>query len=113
MGPYQTFLRFYFCVTTMITSHPKAASTEAPKIEFPCTDYPVKVLGVCADDYVETIFNIVRKHSPECQAETIQVRESSKGTFQSCTLYITATSIEQLHQLHTELMAHEYVRMVI
>lgn len=86
---------------------------DAPKIEFPCENYPIKVLGVCADDYVQEIFNIVQKHAPECNQEQIALKESSKGSFQSCTLYITATGIEQLQNLHTELKAHKYVRMVI
>lgn len=90
-----------------------AAEAPAPKIEFPCANYPVKVLGVCADDYLEKVFEIVTKHSPDCSKHNVNTRASSKGSFQSCTFYITATSIEQLHQLHTELMAHEYVRMVI
>lgn len=86
---------------------------EPPKIEFPCANYPVKVLGVCSHDYIDVVYEIVCKHDPECDRELVQLRESSKGSFQSCTLYITATGIEQLQRLHEELMAHEYVRMVI
>lgn len=86
---------------------------EAPKIEFPCENYPVKVLGVCAEDYLEVIHAIIQKHAPECSKHNVKTNESSKGSFQSCTFYITATSIDQLGQLHSELQAHEYVRMVI
>lgn len=86
---------------------------EPPKIEFPCPNYPVKVVGECSDDYIDVVYEIVCKHDPDCIRETIKVRESSKGSFQSCTLYITATGIDQLGRLHEELMAHPYVRMVI
>lgn len=86
---------------------------DAPKIEFPCENYPVKVLGVCAEDYLDVVHEIISKHAPECSKQAVQMRESSKGSFQSCTLYITATGIEQLQKIHADLMAHQYVRMVI
>lgn len=86
---------------------------EAPKIEFPCENYPVKVLGVGAEDYLEVVFAIVQKHAPECDKNNVKTNASSKGSFQSCTFYITATGIDQLGRLHSELQAHEYVRMVI
>ncbi len=38
---------------------------EAPKIEFPCANYPVKILGQGKDDYVEVVLEIVRIHAPE------------------------------------------------
>lgn len=86
---------------------------EPPKIEFPCANYPVKVLGLCKDDYLDVVLTIVRKHAPECSDQNIKEKESSKGSFRSVTLYITATGIDQLEGLHKELMAHEYIRMVI
>lgn len=86
---------------------------EPPKIEFPCANYPVKVVGVHSDDYLEVVYAIVRKHDPSCVRETVRMRESSKGGFLSCTLYITATGTQQLTRLHEELMTHPYVRMVI
>lgn len=86
---------------------------EAPKIEFPCPNYPIKVLGQGADDYAEIIFEIVRVHAPDCDFTQIKIRESSNGRFRAITLYITATGIEQLQVLHRDLMAHHYVQMVI
>ncbi|MFY9179615.1 MAG: DUF493 domain-containing protein [Venatoribacter sp.] len=88
-------------------------SQEAPKIEFPCHNYPIKVVGRGADDYATTVFELVRVHAPECDFSKAQVRDSSKGNFCSITLYITATGIEQLQHLHADLMAHQYVHMVI
>lgn len=86
---------------------------EPPKIEFPCKNYPIKVLGVCAHDYIEVVLQIVRQHAPECSENNLQLKDSSKGKFRSVTLYITATGKEQLESLHKDLMAHEYIRMVI
>lgn len=86
---------------------------EPPKIEFPCANYPVKVIGLCEDDYLDVVLSIVRKHAPECGDDNIKEKESSKGRFRSVTLYITATGVDQLECLHKDLMAHEYIRMVI
>lgn len=86
---------------------------EPPKIEFPCANYPVKVLGQCKDDYVATVFEIVRKHAPDCSDQTLRVNDSSNGSFRSITLYITATGVDQLESLHKELMSHEYVKIVM
>ena len=86
---------------------------EPPKIEFPSRNYPIKVLGVGADDYATVIFDIVRVHAPECDFSRIQQRDSSKGSFRAITLFITATGVDQLENLHKDLTAHPYVRMVI
>ena len=86
---------------------------EAPKIEFPCANYPVKVLGHGKDDYDAVIMDIVRIHAPDVDIERIQVRDSKNGRFRAITVYITATRIDQLKSLHKDLMAHDYVHMVI
>lgn len=86
---------------------------EAPKIEFPCPNYPVKVVGKGQADYLEVVFEIVRKHAPECNTTNYKVKHSRNGGFCSVTLYITATGLQQLERLHVELMAHEYIHMVI
>ena len=86
---------------------------EAPKIEFPCANYPVKVLGHGKDDYEAVILEIVRIHAPDLDVERISVRDSKNGRFRALTMYITATGIDQLQNLHQDLMAHEYVHMVI
>lgn len=86
---------------------------EAPKIEFPCENYPVKVLGHGKEDYDQVVLDIVSVHAPGFDAESIQVRDSKNGRFRAVTVYITATSIDQLRNLHRDLMAHEYIHMVI
>ena len=86
---------------------------EAPKIQFPCENYPVKILGRCSDDYTDVVLEIVRVHAPGFDVDRIQIRDSKNGTFRAVTVYITATGIEQLHQLHQDLQSHDYVHMVI
>ncbi|MGB1092479.1 MAG: YbeD family protein [Oceanobacter sp.] len=86
---------------------------EAPKIEFPCENYPVKIVGVGHDDYQQIMLEIVEVHAPGVDVTRIQMKESSKGRFQSMTVYITATGPDQLEALHQDLIAHDLVKMVI
>ena len=85
---------------------------EAPKIEFPC-DYPIKVLGRSSDAYQSIILEVFERHAPGFDRDTIEVRDSRKGTFTSLTITITATGKEQLDALHRDLMATGHVQMVL
>ena len=85
---------------------------EPPKIEFPC-EYPIKVLGRRSEDFRSLIVTVFERHAPGFDQETIVVKGSSKGTFTSLTITITATGPEQLRALHQDLMAPGQVQMVI
>lgn len=85
---------------------------EAPKIEFPC-DYPVKVLGRASDAFESTILEVFERHAPGFDPHAVTRKASSKGTFSSLTVIITATGPEQLEALHQDLMATGHVNMVI
>lgn len=90
-----------------------AKKTEAPKIEFPCPNYPVKVLGESAPDYQEFVVDIMRVHAPDFDLERIRINESSNGRFTSITFYITATSQQQLEALHQDFIQHDRIKMVM
>lgn len=85
---------------------------EPPKIEFPC-DYPIKVLGRSSEEFRGIILEVFERHAPGFDQQTIQVKDSAKGTFTSLTIIITATGKEQLEALHQELLATGHVKMVI
>lgn len=88
------------------------SAQEPPKIEFPC-DYPIKVLGRSCDDFESLIVEVFERHAPGFDQAAIAVKRSSKGTFTSMTITITATGPEQLKALHEDLMATGVVNMVI
>ena len=85
---------------------------DPPKIEFPC-EYPIKVLGRSGEDFEVTIIEVFESHAPGFSRETITTNVSSKGTFSSMTITITATGVEQLDALHKGLLATGIVKMVI
>ncbi|MEQ9023424.1 MAG: DUF493 domain-containing protein [Pseudomonadales bacterium] len=87
--------------------------TDAPRIEFPCPDYPVKIMGVSCTEFREYVLSTVEVHAPGFDATRIKVKESNKGTFESITVLITATGENQLRDLNTALRASDLVKMVL
>lgn len=86
---------------------------DAPKIEFPCQDYPIKVMGVSGDELMELVLDVFDRHAPGFDPKSLKVKSSSKGKFDSITVLITATGIEQLTALHDELKVNPLVKMVL
>lgn len=86
---------------------------DAPKIEFPCKDYPIKVMGDAGDELHALVIEVFNKHAPGFDPERIRVKASSKGSFQSITVLVTATGVEQLEALHNDLRASALVKMVL
>lgn len=86
---------------------------DAPKIEFPCANYPIKVVGQCIAGYDAIIIEVMRRYDPSLDISKVHSKDSAKGTFRSITLYITATGKEQLKDLHKELSSLDCVKMVM
>lgn len=84
-----------------------------PKIEFPCPNYPIKVLGVAGGEFHETVLEIMEIHAPGFDRTTVRIQSSSKGRFDSITVFIEATGIDQLQNLFEDLKKHPATRMVI
>lgn len=86
---------------------------QAPKIEFPCPRYPVKVIGEASPDFSGLVVEIIQRHAPDFDQTTLSVRDSSNGRFMSVNVFITATGVEQLQAIHLDLRATGRVHMVL
>ncbi len=86
---------------------------EAPKIEFPCPGYPIKVIGKGSDGFRDLVVEVVQKHAPDLDLLDVSVQASSNGRFQSIRLKIVATGPAQLKGIHQDLLATGQVQMVI
>jgi putative lipoic acid-binding regulatory protein len=84
-----------------------------PKIEFPCANYPVKVIGEAGEGFHEMVIEVIRRHAPEVDANDFKQRDSRTGRFLSVQVRITAVSIEQLQAIHVDLKATGRVHMVL
>ncbi len=86
---------------------------QPPKIEFPCKDYPIKVIGRDEVGFKDFVIETMQKHVVDFDTETVSEQGSSKGSFISIRVKITATGIAQLKAIHQDLMASGRVKMVI
>ncbi|MBB3102520.1 DUF493 domain-containing protein [Azomonas macrocytogenes] len=86
---------------------------QAPKIEFPCPRYPIKVIGDAGVDFADLVIDVVERHAPDLDRANLVVRDSRNGRFLSVQVMITATSVEQLQAIHVDLRATGRVHMVL
>lgn len=70
-------------------------------------------MGKRVDGFVHTIVEVVRRHAPDFDAATVEMRVSKEGNYLSVTATIRATSREQLDALYRELSSHPLVKVVL
>ncbi|MDB5886010.1 MAG: hypothetical protein JWR74_2181 [Polaromonas sp.] len=90
-------------------------SDAAPKdslIEYP-SQFPIKVMGVKSEGYVQAVTHIARQFDPDFDASTIELRESKGGKYLGVTITVLATSREQLDELYRTLSTHPMVKVVL
>jgi len=63
--------------------------------------------------FVQAVTGVVRKHAPDFDAATVEMRPSRQGRYLSVTCVVRATSREQLDALYQELCDHPDVVMVL
>jgi putative lipoic acid-binding regulatory protein len=81
-------------------------------LSFP-TDFPIKIMGERRDDFAQTMVDIVLRHAPDFQPDTVEMRASRSGNYLSVTCTVRATSKAQLDALYREVTAHPWVKMVL
>ncbi|GAB3477949.1 YbeD family protein [Marinomonas epiphytica] len=86
---------------------------QAPKIEFPCENYVIKVVAMDVEGGYDGILSALKQHAPELDDSNVAINRSSKGRFISYTFRITATGEEQLAAIHAELKKVATVKMVM
>ena len=77
------------------------------------TDFPIKVMGRKEARFAHTVISIVRRHAPDFDAATMELRPSRQGNYLSVTCTIRARSREQLDALYKDLCDHPSVVMVL
>jgi putative lipoic acid-binding regulatory protein len=87
--------------------------SERPLIEFPCDDYPIRVIAASSAGLREAVVEIVRVHDDVFREDTVEEQPSRRGNYTSVRLAIRATGERQLRALHADLMAHPAVKLVL
>ena len=85
---------------------------EGSLLDFPC-DFPIKVMGRKAPGFAQAVTEIVRRHAPDFDPASVEMRPSRQGRYLSVTCVVRATSREQLDALYQELCDHPAVVMVL
>ena len=89
------------------------ATPPAPSlIEYPSA-FPIKVMGLKVDGFVQAMVQVATQFDPLFDAERVEIRASSGGSYLGVTLTVTATSREQLDELYRTLSTHPMVKVVL
>lgn len=86
---------------------------EKPKIEFPCADYVIKIMGASDVTFQNDVEKIVEAFAPGFDRTKTTAKVSAKGNYLSVNVWITATGPEQLDALHQGLKKDSRVKMVL
>jgi putative lipoic acid-binding regulatory protein len=85
---------------------------ETSLLDYPC-DFPIKILGHTQAGFAQAILEIVRRHVPDFDSASIELRASKRRNYLSVTCTVRAASREQLDGLYRELCDHPMVVMVL
>lgn len=80
-------------------------------LEFPCR-FPIKVMGRDTPEFRPDVLAIIIQHAGEIPEDDVRTQPSSKGSFVSLTVTITAESRQQLDDVYLALQADEHVMML-
>jgi uncharacterized protein len=87
-------------------------TTQESLIEYPCA-FPIKIMGKTEPGFAQTIVDLVRRHAPDFDPSSVEMRVSRKSKYLSLTCTVRATSREQLDALYQDLCDHPLVVMVL
>ncbi|MBZ0091428.1 MAG: DUF493 domain-containing protein [Sulfuricellaceae bacterium] len=81
-------------------------------LEFPCP-FPIKIMGQTQDGFADEMLRIVRRHAPDFDGASMELRASRGGKYLSLTCTINAVSRQQLDDLYRDITAHAMVVMAL
>jgi putative lipoic acid-binding regulatory protein len=88
------------------------SDVKSHKIEFPCDDYPIKVIGDTGVGFRDSVIEILSKYA-SIDIESLAERQSSNGKYTTIQLHIVATGEDQLRDINSALRATGTVHMVL
>ena len=88
------------------------SDVKSHKIEFPCDDYPIKVIGDTGVGFTDLVIEILAKYA-KVDMKTRAERQSTNGKYTTIQLHIVATDQDQLYNINSELRATGFVHMVL
>jgi uncharacterized protein len=97
----------------MDNGEPDPPSAPPPSaLVFP-TDFPIKIMGLNRLEFEPQIVEVIRRHAPDLDMNTLEVRQSRGGNYLSLTVTLRAQSRAQLDAIYLELTRHPLVKVVL
>ena len=87
--------------------------SKSPQIQFPCADYPIKIIGHYHAHFYRDMLLLLRSLGTQVNEERSQVRTSAQGQYISVTLFIEAQGVSQLQQINQSLRRDQRVKLVL
>lgn len=88
------------------------AAADESLIEYPC-DFPIKIMGKTAPGFAQAVVEVVKRHAPDFDPASVEMRTSRQSKYLSLTCTVRATSRVQLDALYQALCDHPLVVMVL
>lgn len=76
-------------------------------------DYPIKLIGNAGDELRVAVVDILQKHFPEFDGETVTVQASRTGKYHSLTAQLRFEELEQVHALYADLAACPLIKTAL
>lgn len=88
------------------------AIIEETLLEFPC-QFAIKAMGKTHHELDLLVIEIVRRHVDEINEDTMTTRPSKDGNYLAVTVFIEATSKQQLDAIYQDLSDHPHILMAL
>ncbi len=81
-------------------------------LTFPC-EFPIKIFGKNHHGFHQAVVEKLKRHIKEFDKTKIKEVESKQKNYCSVTVYVNATSQEQLDEIYMELSSSDWVIMAL
>ena len=76
-------------------------------------DYPIKLIGDAGDELRIAVLEILVKHFPEFDAQSISITPSRTGKYHSITAQLRFEELEQVHAIYADLAACPLIKTAL
>lgn len=76
-------------------------------------DYPIKLIGLASDDLRNAVLEILVKHFPEFDTESLKISPSRTGKYHSITAQLRFDELEQVHAIYADLAACPLIKTAL
>lgn len=76
-------------------------------------DYPIKLIGLAGNDLKQSVIDILVKHFPEFDTESLSIQPSRTGKYHSISAQLRFEELEQVHAIYADLAACPLIKTAL